>query len=274
MTMRFLKSAITPVALVALLAGCQDKTPNANEATLDVSNVQGSSFDEPGALAKLTPEPLQPTAAAPPVESANASPAKPKDEPVTGATANDVPDDIALIPSMTPAAVPSATAESTPVPAPVSTEVPALAEAPTAGADGFTPVSFKLLSSFKYEEPIPVEGEKPEDVEKRRQADQIPANIKALDGTKAVVEGWMVPMEINEDGSVKSFVLVKTQPQCCFGDMQAMNEWVDVIMTSGKNAEFNVDIPVKVYGQLEVGEKTEDGFVLSVYRMKADRVEI
>jgi len=271
MTTRLLKSAIISITFTALLAGCQDETPNASEATLDVSNVQGSSFDEPVALAKLTPEPLAPTAAPPPVESAAAAPPV----PVAGATAADVPDNIALIPSMTPAPPTVATAaESTPVPAPVSTEVPTLAEAPAAGADGFTPVSFKLLSSFKYEEPIPVEGEKPEDVEKRRQADQIPPNIKALNGTKAIVEGWMVPMEINEDGSVKSFVLVKTQPQCCFGDMQAMNEWVDVIMTPGKNAEFNVDIPVKVYGELEVGEKTEDGFVLSVYRMKADRVEI
>ena len=122
-------------------------------------------------------------------------------------------------------------------------------------------------------EPIPNEGEKPEDVEKRRLTNQIPPEVMALNGKNAVLEGWMVPMEVADDGSVKSFVLVNTQPQCCFGDMQAMNEWVDVVM-KGKNAEFNVDMPMKVYGQLEVGEKMEDGFVLSIYRMRAERAEL
>jgi hypothetical protein len=187
---------------------------------------------------------------------------------VTVATAADVPQDIAMISSATPVPV-----ADTPVPAPAT--APVVAESTPAVSTGdFAPVSFKILSGFKYQEPVPQEGDKPEDVEKRRQDDQIPAEVKSLDGKKAIVEGWMVPMEVNEDGSVKSFVLVKTQPQCCFGDMQAMNEWVDVTMAPGKNAEFNVDLPVKVYGSLEVGEKRQDGFVLSIYRMQGQRVEL
>lgn len=129
-----------------------------------------------------------------------------------------------------------------------------------------------MLAGYKYIEPVPREGAKPEEIEKERKKNQIPAEVMALTGSKAMVEGWMVPMQVDDNGGVKSFVLVKTQPQCCFGDTQKMNEWIDVTMPAGKTADFNVDRPVKAYGTLEVGEKIEDGFVLSIYRMKAEKV--
>lgn len=258
-------------ASVALaLAGCS--SDNSNEATLEIADVQGISFNDP-----LPAEP----ATAPSLDEAAPAETAPVDAPVIAPESDvaeaEVPEivraeempDIAQIPTATP--VPSPT-PSQPSPTPAPQEARAVVAA--ANADGFTPLSFNLLSGFKYIEPIPSEGERPEEVEARRNTDQIPAEVKALDGQKVIVEGWMVPMEINDDASVKSFVLVKTQPQCCFGDTQSMNEWVDVIMEPGTKAEFNVDLPVKVYGQLEVGEKIEDGFVLSIYRMTGNRVDI
>ncbi len=256
--------ALAAVAGGLCLTACQDETPRAS-TNLEVADIKGIRFDQPLPEAAATTSPeknvLASNAAAAPADSG----AAPKDLP----TAEDVPDNIALIPSATPVPV-DPTPAATPAP---EAAAPAVASAP-ADPGSYEEVSFKVLSGFKYVEPMPQEGEKPEDVEKRRNTDQIPPEVKALDGKMAVVQGWMVPMEISEDGAVKSFVLVKTQPECCFGDMQAMNEWVDVIMQPGKSAEFNVDQPVKVYGKLEVGEKTEDGFVLSVYRMQGDRVEI
>lgn len=279
---------LLPVAAAALMAmtGCKQE-PQATETMLDVADVRGTSFDEP-AKPLAAENAVETSAAAAPMETpvavASAEPVAPaavptpaptpppgvaSATPVPHATAADIPDDISTIPSETPVA-----ANVTPV-ANVTPEVPsAEAQAPPAGASDYQEISFKVLSGYKYQEPLPQEGERPEDVEKRRDNNQIPADVKALDGKKAIVQGWMVPMEVNDDGSVKSFVLVKTQPQCCFGDMQAMNEWVDVAMTPGKTAPFNVDIPVKVYGKLEVGEKVEDGFVLSIYRLQGDHVEL
>lgn len=250
-------SAAGMFAILVMLAGCGDDQP-ANQVTLDVAEIKGIGFNEP-----LPQEAAEDETTAAPSITADSGPAAPE----LTASADDIPEDIAMIPSATP--VP-------PTPTPGPTPVPDASEmADTSALEGeFKPVPFKVLTSYKYVEPIPQEGEKPEEVEKRRESDQIPDNIKALDGSKAMVEGWMVPMEIADDGSVRSFVLVNMQPECCFGDMQAMNEWVDVMMKPGANAEFNVDMPVKVYGNLEVGEKTEDGFVLSIYRMKADRVEL
>lgn len=252
-----------------LLGGCQSAATD-DGGQVDVSEVQGISFNDPlPATADAASSSTDSSVQAPEVASAPATaevaPALDVADPTS---AEDMSLDIAAIPTATP--VPSPTPDAAPTPEP---ETPSTTVADAGSGADFAPISFNVLSGFKYTEPIPEEGEKPEDVEKRRESDQIPADVKALNGKKAVVEGWMVPMEVAEDGSVKSFVLVKTQPQCCFGDMQAMNEWVDVTM-KGKTAEFNVDLPMKVYGQLEVGEKFEDGFVLSIYRMKADRVEL
>lgn len=254
------------LAGVAILGGCQSPSAQDDDHA-EISQVQGISFNDPLPVTAETAElPVSPQSE----PSAPVTPAAVELDLSQPASAKTMPLDLASIPTATP--VPSPTPDAAPAAEPEPEPEPTTVADAGQSAD-FVPVSFNVLSGFKYTEPIPEEGEKPEDVEKRRESDQIPAEVKALNGKKAVVEGWMVPMEVAEDGSVKSFVLVRTQPQCCFGDMQAMNEWVDVTM-KGKTAEFNVDLPMKVYGQLEVGEKMEDGFVLSIYRMKADRVEL
>lgn len=244
-----------------VLSGCQSE-PAATEAELNVADVQGVSFNAPAPV-----DDSATTQVAAATESETVAPPPPP-ELESGDSAEEAPEISAETSAMDIAAIPSATPMPSPTPDPVVEQPVEVARA-SSNPDDYVAVSFKKLSSFKYVEPIPGQGE-----DEAAKTDQIPAEIKQLDGSKAIVEGWMVPMEVAEDGSVKSFVLVKTQPQCCFGDMQAMNEWVDVMMAPGKNAEFNVDLPMKVYGELEVGEKMEDGFVLSVYRMKADRVEL
>ncbi len=258
-------SAFFISTLCALMAsGCQENAPKATSANLEVARVQGVRFDEPLAANILSDAPPVATPAS--VTYADSDSATSVANSVLP-TAADVPDNIAMIPSATPAT-------AAPTPDLVPDEPDSASVKLPSDPNAFASIPFKVLSGYKYVEPVPGEGERPEDVEARRESDQIPAEVKALDGKKAILEGWMVPMEVSEDGSVKSFILVQTQPQCCFGDMQAMNEWVDVVMQPGSNADFNVDIPVKVYGQLEVGEKMEDGFVLSIYRMKANRVDL
>ncbi len=255
------------------LAACSPEPKAVNQATLETVEVQGISFHDP--LPSDKEEPADPEAEAD-AEVEIVPELVSIDE---AASDEELLLNLAAIPAeQSPAASPAPEPVSPEPPAAVEEEQSApapVAQAPPAAAPGeYLPVSFDTLAGFPYEEPIPNEGEKPEDVEERRKKDQIPALVQALNGQRTVVEGWMVPMEVADDGSVRSFVLVKTQPQCCFGDMQAMNEWVDVTMTGGKNAEFNVDMPMKVFGELEVGEQMEDGFVLSIYRMKADRVEL
>jgi hypothetical protein len=155
---------------------------------------------------------------------------------------------------------------------PVATPVP-LQPAP-AGGNGYTGLGWDVLASYKYREPIPAEGSKPQDNASRRPKNQIPPHVLAWDKQKVEVEGWMVPMEVDDNGMVKSFVLVRTQPQCCFGDTQAMNEWIEVKMARRLRSEYVLDRPIRVRGTIEIGELIEDGFVLSLYRMTADEVLI
>ncbi len=237
-----------------LLAGCNSGTDLEQPAmeTVEVEQLKGSSFAQPAA----TPAPVV----------ADAAPPADGEGPVAHATASDIPADISKIPSATPVPRPTVSGEvagGNPAPQPPS---------PPIDPGSYQTVSFQKLASFKYVEPIPKEGAKPEETEAQRLKDQIPAEIKTLNGKKVAVEGWMVPMQVDDDGGVKSFVLVNTQPECCFGDTQSMNEWIDVTMPGGQKAEFNVDRPIMVSGSLEVGEKMEDGFVLSIFRMTADRV--
>lgn len=241
-------------------------------ASAPTAPVQGSSFSD----APSAPTAPTLTSTAPPADKPAADAVAPSASPTPAelvlkpASASDIPSDISKIPSATPvprAEVASVAGGSLPPPAPAA----AAPAAPVPTGD-YKDITFQVLAGYKYIEPVPREGAKPEEIEAERKKNQIPADVLALNGSKATVEGWMVPMQVDDNGGVKSFVLVKTQPQCCFGDTQKMNEWIDVSMPAGQTAEFNVDRPVKVYGQLEVGEKIEDGFVLSIYRMKADKV--
>lgn len=239
-----LRGAGAAAGLAALmLAGCGEKEAPVETRVLPPDQpVQGSSFSAP-AVAKAEPE---------------GTPAPVATEGQADGSGTGSPEA-----SADPAAEPAggeavASAEGAP-----STAQPS--------AGGYEPLRFTVLTSYKYEEPKPVLGAKP-GAHPTPIPNQIPKEVVALNNRKVQLEGYMVPMEVTDDGQVKTFILAKDQPQCCFGDVQAPNEWIDVKMGEGQVTEFMLDRPVKVKGTLEVGEKLEDGFLVSLYRMTADEV--
>lgn len=166
------------------------------------------------------------------------------------------------------AAVAAARATGAP---PMATPVP-LQPAPP-GGDGFTGLGWDVLAGYRYVEPTPLPGSRPEETEARRKRNQIPSHVLSWNKRKVEVEGWMVPLEVDDRGLIQSFVLVRTQPECCFGDAHSMNEWIEVRMERGLRTDFVLDRPVRVRGIIDVGELVEDGFVLSLYRMTATMVK-
>lgn len=134
----------------------------------------------------------------------------------------------------------------------------------------YSKVTFTQLASFDYLMPERKailalgEGGKPEN--------QVPAPLAALDAQPVVVVGYMVPVDINAQGEIKSFALTENQLFCCYGIPPAMNEWVMVEMEEGMSAEFFDNMPVAAFGTLEVGEEILDGYVMSLYRMTSNRV--
>jgi hypothetical protein len=149
--------------------------------------------------------------------------------------------------------------------APAAVATPKTEAAPAADSE-FKPVTFATLASYLYELP---NADDP--AQKPQAKDQIPQPIKAMNGMKVAVQGFMVPVDL-KNGKTSNFLLVKDQSLCCFGRMPRMNEWVSVKMRPGKSARVIQDQPVTVFGNLEVGEVFDKGEVLSVYRLDSDDV--
>jgi len=131
-------------------------------------------------------------------------------------------------------------------------------------------VTFNALGSYTYEVPDPDAILASPDPTKPLK-DQIPKPLKKLDAQEVVIVGFMVPVEVDNTGNVKSFALTQNQMFCCFGVPPGMNEWVMVSM-GDRPAKYYSDLPIAAFGKLEVGEEIEDGYVMSVYRMNAEKV--
>lgn len=135
---------------------------------------------------------------------------------------------------------------------------------------GFTPLSFRTLASYKYEVFVPDEDAPGGDLPLTASRDQIPDRIKALNGKRVAIRGFMVPTVVETDG-VKGFLLTRSRDLCCFGIMPKMNEWIDATL-DGKSVPFYSDVVITVYGTLEVGEERDGDVVLSLYRLRVEDV--
>jgi hypothetical protein len=100
---------------------------------------------------------------------------------------------------------------------------------------------------------------------------ELPEDILELDGALIAIEGFMNPLAFDREG-VSQFALVNDPLNCCFGATPQPNHWIDVALKEGERTAFYSLDPVAVYGHLEVGELFEDGFLVSLFRMRADYV--
>lgn len=137
--------------------------------------------------------------------------------------------------------------------------------------DGYLRLGFDELSNFKYdtyEVLDEVHGGRP----LTKSDDVIPAPIKAYDGRKVAVEGFIMPLRIRK-GLVTEFLLFRDQADCCFGDKAKMNHYMRV-KVSGKGFEPGSTMIHKVWGTLSVGEIYVQDYLTGIYQMTADRVEV
>jgi hypothetical protein len=127
-------------------------------------------------------------------------------------------------------------------------------------------IAFSSLSDFFYYTPDPVERPDPELVKKSK----IPDDVKALNGKKVAINGFMMPIDQNPEGS-REFVLNGAFDMCGFGGPVSINQWV-IVKYMGKDRVPYTHLPMSVFGELEVGEEYRDGRLFSIYRMKAKAV--
>lgn len=134
--------------------------------------------------------------------------------------------------------------------------------------NGYLILGFDRLASFKFVTPtydptVDPKGAPPTG------ADQIPAAVKAWDGKKAVITGFMLPTQMKEGRAVE-FLIMANQMACCFGTIPAMNEWVVVRMPGG--VPVTQDVPISFYGVLKVGAMYDNGYMTGIYEMDAERM--
>lgn len=118
--------------------------------------------------------------------------------------------------------------------------------------EGYSALTWKTIGGFEYTEGM-----------------KLPDDVKALHGKKVAIAGYM--MALDEVENIREFLLVESLWSCCFGTPPTVNQ-VLVIRIEGKKGIDYTSGPIQVAGILDVGEKVEDGFVTSVYRLKADKV--
>lgn len=154
----------------------------------------------------------------------------------------------------TPAVPPAAASESAAPPPDYAALLPA------GVAKDYRWLDFALLKSFQYP-----------GVERGAEPPEIPEAVRALDGLRVGLEGFMNPLEF-DSGGVAEFSLVADPSQCCFGAVPQLNHFVDVTMPGDERTEFRSLVPIAAFGRLHVGAVLEDGIVLSLYRMEAEHV--
>ncbi len=81
---------------------------------------------------------------------------------------------------------------------------------------------------------------------KKGSRDIFPPDVKALDGQKVFLKGYIYPTK--QMTGLKSFLLVKDNAQCCFGGNPALTDMIMVDMEPGKSIDFKQGALVSVGG--------------------------
>ncbi len=144
-------------------------------------------------------------------------------------------------------------------------------KAPEATADpgpgGLLQLGFEKLAGFNYTVPE-YTGETPPPAP---DTNQIPSEIKAFDGRKVAIKGFMLPLKVKE-GKVTELLLMRDQSMCCFGAVPKINEFLTVKMV-GDGTKPVMDQAVTLVGKLKVGEFSENGYLLGIYQLDCERAE-
>jgi hypothetical protein len=262
------RAAALALACSALcaLAACGDGRADEASTPVDLARLRGAPL-RPAASAQRVPGA---TAASEPLSASSAEVATSEGAPPEADAMRPPPlSEQNTLAASAPAS--ESASESASEPAPSSESKPERSSDELAIAKDYRELDFALLSNFEYRQPTAKEWQADPEAVRNSGAKRIPPELLALSGTKVAIEGFMNPIDFDREG-VKSFALVHNSIGCCFGMFPRMNEWVSVVMTGDRKAEFYSVEPATVYGVFEVGEEFEGAYVVSLFRIKADHV--
>lgn len=158
-------------------------------------------------------------------------------------------------------------AETAPAAKPAAPKIAAIT---AAAPDGYFRAGFDVLGSFPFNPPEADPAAKP-GTPPPSAANQIPAAIKALDGKKVIVTGYMLPLKMDKGGLVTEFLLVSSPQACCYGVTPQINEFIVVKMAKA-GVKSLMDTPVEFYGTLAVREVFEEGYLSNIYTLDCEKM--
>ncbi|MHC5019416.1 MAG: DUF3299 domain-containing protein [Planctomycetota bacterium] len=148
-------------------------------------------------------------------------------------------------PAPAPPASPGASAAPAPAPTPVATE-------PTA-------VSFDLLDDWRY----PDGGYAIETAGLEREgyrSTEPPDAIKALDGVRIRIDGFVLPVELDRDGRITSAMLLRHQLGCGYGTAPTPSQRIAVTIAPDAELNWRTSQAASAVGVLRVNAKPEGAF--------------
>jgi hypothetical protein len=138
-------------------------------------------------------------------------------------------------------------------------------------AKNFLPIRFETLGNFE----IKVEwvmNPTNSAADSLKKEGEIPARVKALDGKKISIAGFMKPIKQDVGGSTE-FLIVPNYFTCCEGEKPRVNQWLHVVSPQAPIPLAN-DRPLAVRGVLRVGEKLSGSNVVSIYQLENVELEL
>ena len=253
---------VVATLLIGQKCMCPDPAAAFRQQVTGSSEVHGAPMRVPAAPA-TAPAPVEATALAVATAVAtvtvNAAPAAPS---MQGAPAADGP--VASVPA--PAAE---TAVPSNPPEPVKAAEP---ETHPEAATTYKSMAWDDISKYRYVPPKPV-ADDANGAAAAPQVDQIPEDIRAMAGKRFVIDGFAVPLDY-EKGIVKKLILLSAPLACCFAEAPPMNHWMTVTNDSGIEFDYSKYGVLRISGVFDVGEETREGYVVGIYRMRAEKIAV
>lgn len=98
----------------------------------------------------------------------------------------------------------------------------------------------------------------------------IPADVKALDGTRVRLRGFMIPLTQAEN--ITDFALVPSLVGCCFGQPPGVQHTITCKTAKGMVVAYTVD-EVNVEGTLKIEVKRDQGYTYSLFNLEVNSVK-
>ena len=98
----------------------------------------------------------------------------------------------------------------------------------------------------------------------------VPADVKALDGTKVRLRGFMIPL--NQAETITDFALVPSLVGCCFGQPPGVQHTITCKTMKGQAVAYTVD-EIYVEGTVKINVQRDQGYTFSIFDLDVTSVK-